>query len=226
MAHEAQLHPVPDALSDDDAVMVEPTACAVHAALAAGVEPDDTVAVLGGGHPGAVHRGRAAPLAAPGALLVGAKYAHQRRLAEELGADVVVDPDQLARAVRRRSRSLEASGTLTGGADVVIDCVGSDESLAQALGHGAAPGAGRPRGHARSGHRRPGVAVAPGGGGRRRLRVRDRGRRAGSLRRTFDIAMEVVAAKRPRPAGLGPLPARPLRGGARPRRRGRAPRAR
>ena len=37
----------------------------------------------------------------PGTLLVGAKYAHQRDLAEDLGADVVVDPDQVVRAVRR-----------------------------------------------------------------------------------------------------------------------------
>ncbi len=141
--------PCPTTLSDDDAVMVEPTACAVHAALAAGVDAGR-------------HRGRArrrAPWASspwrpcaswprPAPLLVGAKYAHQRDLAEELGADVAVDPDQLARAVRRRSRSLETSGTLTGGADVVVDCVGSAESLAQALGHGATPGPGRAGGHA------------------------------------------------------------------------------
>ena len=33
VAHPSQLHPVPDDMSDDAAVMVEPTACAVHAAL-------------------------------------------------------------------------------------------------------------------------------------------------------------------------------------------------
>jgi len=44
-----------------------------------------------------------------------------------------VVPDQLARAVRRRSGSLVLAGHLTEGADVVFDCVGSSESLAQAL---------------------------------------------------------------------------------------------
>jgi threonine dehydrogenase-like Zn-dependent dehydrogenase len=46
----------------------------------------------------------------------------------------VVSPDQLARAVRRRSGSLVLAGRLTDGADVVFDCVGTSESLTQCLG--------------------------------------------------------------------------------------------
>ena len=37
VAHESQLHAVPDELSDEDAVTVEPVACAVHAVLGAGL---------------------------------------------------------------------------------------------------------------------------------------------------------------------------------------------
>ena len=72
-------------------------------------------------------------------MLVGARYAHQQRLARELGGTEVLPADQLARAVRRHSRSLSYGGasgvtaTLSGGADVVIDCVGSPESIAQSL---------------------------------------------------------------------------------------------
>ncbi|MGH9075391.1 MAG: zinc-binding dehydrogenase, partial [Acidimicrobiales bacterium] len=53
--------------------------------------------------------------------------------AESLGADTVVTPDQLPRAVRRQAASLVLAGRLTGGADVVFDCVGSAESLTQAM---------------------------------------------------------------------------------------------
>ncbi len=42
VAHESQLHPVPADLDDDAAVMVEPTACAVHAALRAKVVEGDS----------------------------------------------------------------------------------------------------------------------------------------------------------------------------------------
>jgi threonine dehydrogenase-like Zn-dependent dehydrogenase len=199
VAHDAQLHPVPDELSDDDAVMVEPTACAVHAALAARVDGTDTVAVLGAGTLGLCTVAALAHLSRPACLLVGARYAHQRRWAQELGADVAVDPGQLVRAVRRSSGSLETSGSLTGGADVVIDCVGSDDSLAQAISMV------RPRGRvvlvgmpgrvsldlASLWHREVAVVGAYAYG------TEDVG---GLLRRTFDLAMEVVSAR-----GLGRL---------------------
>jgi threonine dehydrogenase-like Zn-dependent dehydrogenase len=195
VAHEAQLHRVPDTLSDEDAVMVEPTACAVHAAVDAEVDPGDTVAVLGAGTLGLCTVAALRRVAAPSAVLVGARYAHQRRWAEELGADVAVDPDQLARAVRRRSRSLSVSGTLTGGADVVVDCVGSEESLAQALTMV------RPRGR----------VVLVGMPGPVRVDLASLWHRevsvtgayaygtevvGGTARRTFDIAMDVVADAR------------------------------
>jgi threonine dehydrogenase-like Zn-dependent dehydrogenase len=145
VAHTSQLYAVPDELSDADAVTVEPLACAVHAVLAAPLEAGDVVAVLGAGTLGLLVTaalsqlavgGRCAP---PSALLVGARYAHQQRLARELGATEALPPDQLARAVRRHSRSLSWGGpsgvtaTLSGGADVVFDCVGSAESIAQSL---------------------------------------------------------------------------------------------
>lgn len=133
VAHTTQLHLVPNELTDEEAVMVEPTACAVHAALGAGVEAGDTVAVIGAGTLGLTTIAALRHLTQPGIVLAGAKHPHQRRLAEEMGADVVVPPDQLERAVRRQSRSLVTSGRLTGGADVVLDCVGSAESVAQAL---------------------------------------------------------------------------------------------
>ena len=145
VAHRSQLFAVPDGLSDADAVTVEPLACAVHAVLAAPIGGGDVVAVLGAGTLGllvtaalshlAAH-GRCAP---PSALLVGARYSHQQRLARELGATEALPPDQLPRAVRRHSRSLSWGGpsgvtaTLSGGADVVFDCVGSAESIAESL---------------------------------------------------------------------------------------------
>jgi threonine dehydrogenase-like Zn-dependent dehydrogenase len=54
-------------------------------------------------------------------------------MAESLGADTVVSPDQLARAVRRRAGSLVLAGRLTEGADVVFDCVGTTDSVTAAL---------------------------------------------------------------------------------------------
>ncbi len=145
VAHSSQLYGVPTALSDEDAVTVEPVACAVHAVLGAPIAEGDVVAVLGAGTLGLLVTAAVSHLAttgrcpSPSALLVGARYAHQQRLARELGCTEALPPDQLPRAVRRHTRSLSYGGasgmtaTLSGGADVVIDCVGSAESIAQSL---------------------------------------------------------------------------------------------
>jgi threonine dehydrogenase-like Zn-dependent dehydrogenase len=199
VAHGVQLHRVPDDFSDEDAVMVEPTACAVHAALEAEVEPGDNVVVIGAGTLGLTVVSALRQLTAPGAIVVGAKYAQQKRLAAQLGADVVVDSAQLARTIRHRTGSLSFSGHLTGGADVVIDCVGSAQSLEQSLA------VVRPRGRivlvgmpgkvhidlASLWHREVALAGAYAYG------TEDVG---GQLRRTFDLAIEVVRA-----ASLGQL---------------------
>jgi threonine dehydrogenase-like Zn-dependent dehydrogenase len=136
VAHTNQLHPVPEAFTDEAAVMIEPTACAVHAALAAS-GPNDlsgaTVAVLGAGTLGLCTLAALRALALPGTVIVGAKHPEQRSLARSLGATVVAAPGEVKRAVRRAVRCMEVGDRLTGGADVVIDCVGSAESVTDAL---------------------------------------------------------------------------------------------
>ncbi len=136
VAHASQLHAVPDTFTDEDAVVVEPTACAVHAALAGGITDGDTVAVLGAGTLGLATVAALHQFVVPAtgcSVLVGAKHPHQRDLAARLGADVVVGPDHLPRAVRRAAGSLVVGGQLTSGADVVFDCVGSAASLTSSL---------------------------------------------------------------------------------------------
>ena len=137
VAHESQLHPVPEGLSDEAAVMVEPTACATHAVSSSietgTISEGSVVAVLGAGTLGLCTIAALRRLALPGTIIAGAKHDVQRRLAADLGADVVVAPGEMARAVRRQTRSLAVGGRLSGGADVVVDCVGSAASLEQAL---------------------------------------------------------------------------------------------
>jgi threonine dehydrogenase-like Zn-dependent dehydrogenase len=133
VAHSSQIHSVPDAMTDEEAVMVEPTACGIHAALAAGHDEGATVVVLGAGTLGLTTLAALRWLCAPSRLIVAAKHPEQRRLATELGADEVVDPQAVGRAVRRQTRSMAYGAVLSGGADVVVDCVGTAESIGQAL---------------------------------------------------------------------------------------------
>ena len=189
VAHPSQLHVVPDRMDDEDAVMVEPVACAVHAVLSAGVRdgddggrarapaPSGLAAVAALAHLAAT--GRTAP---PGRCWSAPATRTSGCWPPSLGATAALPPDQLPRAVRRRSSSLALGAPdpggqrLTGGADVVLDCVGSLGVDRPGPGHGPTPGAGGPGRHARPGPGRPGLPLAPRGPPGRRLRLR---RRAG-----------------------------------------------
>ena len=139
VAHPAQLHFVPTEMSDEEAVVVEPTACAIHACLAGGVVPGEQVVVAGAGTLGLLTLAALRRYTLPSVLLSAAKYPVQRRFAEEFGADAVVSPNELGRAVRRTTGTLAlaskagAISRLAGGADVVFDCVGTASSIATSL---------------------------------------------------------------------------------------------
>ncbi|MEO6629525.1 MAG: zinc-binding dehydrogenase, partial [Aquihabitans sp.] len=135
VAHPSQILAVPEALSDEAAVMVEPTACAVHAArrVAAG-GPRETVAVIGAGTLGLLTIAALSSEATVGTLLATGKYPHQKAMATALGAHRVVAPNELGRAVRSLTGAFVLDGgQLTDGIDLVVDCVGSEASLTQAL---------------------------------------------------------------------------------------------
>ncbi len=134
VAHPSQLHAVPDALSDHAAVVIEPAAGGVHAALKARAGADTTVAIIGAGTMGLVTAAALTHFTPPGRMIVAAKYSHQRDLARAFGADEVATPDELTRAVRRATGSFMIGPRLSGGADVVVDAVGTAASLTQAIG--------------------------------------------------------------------------------------------
>ena len=133
VAHESQLHVVPETMSDESAVMIEPVAGGLHAALRADVAEGQTVVVLGSGTIGLCVVAALARHTKAGAIIATAKYPEQRRFATDLGATTVVEPGEVRRALRRLTGSRMVGSVLSGGADVVIDAVGSAGSLADAL---------------------------------------------------------------------------------------------
>jgi threonine dehydrogenase-like Zn-dependent dehydrogenase len=148
-AHQSQLHYVPEGLADEAAVLIEPLACAVHAALhhqsfgSAGTAEDLTAVVIGAGTLGLCTIAALARFRDDVSRIIAvAKYSHQKELATRLGATAVAEPGELRRAVRRATGSwILDTGQLSGGAPVVIDCVGSASSLADALAVTAPGGA-------------------------------------------------------------------------------------
>jgi threonine dehydrogenase-like Zn-dependent dehydrogenase len=137
VAHPSQIHPVPEALSDDAAVIIEPFACCVHAALRGGATKDDTVVVLGAGTIGLLTVAAVKLFTPPKRLIAVAKHPTQKDIARQLGADQVIDPDDVFQRIRFATAARRLDGMdrslLLGGVDVTFECVGRASSLSEAV---------------------------------------------------------------------------------------------
>ena len=137
VAHESQLYEVPEALSDEAAMLTEPLACSIHAALRGAATKDDVVLVAGAGAIGLLTVAAVKLYTPPRQLICIAKYPHQAELARSLGADLVVAPAQAYQRVRfatgaRRLEGVERD-VLLGGADITFEATGNAGSLSDAV---------------------------------------------------------------------------------------------
>ncbi len=138
LAHSSQLLPVPDALPDEIAVLLEPLACAVHAVHRVPINPGASVLVIGAGTVGLLTLLALRKLTAAGEVHVIAKHAYQADRARELGATQVIGTDSTARALRRSTGALLmepefGAGYLLGGMDLAFECTGGAAGLDTAL---------------------------------------------------------------------------------------------
>jgi threonine dehydrogenase-like Zn-dependent dehydrogenase len=134
VAHQSQMYAVPDKLSDENALMVEPFACGLHAALVDFPKDDETILILGAGTIGLVTLAALRALGSKARILVSARYAHQAEAARKLGAsEVLQGRDLYAQVAKATGAELlkPALGKLVveGGADRVYECTGKDSSL-------------------------------------------------------------------------------------------------
>jgi len=131
LAPRAQLYLFPESLGWAEAAMVEPLACCLHGIDLAGIRAGQTVLVIGGGAIGQIHA-QLARLSGASRVVLSDPVQRRRQLALELGADAVLDPG--AQTVDEMCRDLD------GGADVVIEAVGSQVSAEQSIALAAAGG--------------------------------------------------------------------------------------
>ena len=121
-----QAHGLPETIPFWVGAMAEPAACCVHGIERARIRSGDTVVVIGAGMIGLILL-QLAQLQGAAITIVSELNANKREEAKRLGAEQVVDPrdEDLGAAVE------DATGA--SGADVVIECVGSQETAQQAV---------------------------------------------------------------------------------------------
>jgi len=118
---------IPENLSYEEAALVEPISCCLHAQTLVKVGAGDTVTIIGAGPMGIMHTIVAKALGASN-VIVSEIIESRLQTAADFGADVAVNPakDDLI------SKVLEV--TEGRGADVAIVAVGSQSALEQAFG--------------------------------------------------------------------------------------------
>jgi threonine dehydrogenase-like Zn-dependent dehydrogenase len=129
-AHGSQLFAVPESMPDEVAVLLEPLACAVHAARRAEVLPGERVLVIGAGAIGLLTLLALRALTPAAEILVAAKHPKQKTMAARFGAGQVLGSGDLVGAVRRTTRAMQLKPErgqpyLLGGVDVTLECAGS-----------------------------------------------------------------------------------------------------
>ena len=141
VAHQSQLYALPDEVSDENAVMIEPFAVGLHAALRRFPADDETVLIVGSGTTGLCVLAALRALGSEARILVLARYPFQAEAARRLGASEVIvgraEADAYAAVAEATGARLfqppVAKRVALGGADHTFECVGNSGSLDDAL---------------------------------------------------------------------------------------------
>src|SRR3954469_6632845 len=122
----ARVHKIPPPMSLEDAAIIEPLSCAIHAVTRGDIQLDDVVVIAGAG-PIGLMMVQVAHLKTPRKLVVIDMVPERLELASRFGADVVINPKQQdAGAIVR--------GLTDGyGCDVYIEATGSPSGVGQGL---------------------------------------------------------------------------------------------
>lgn len=140
VAHARQVYRVPDNVTDENALMAEPFSIGLHAALQNWPADGETVMIQGAGTIGLVTLAALRALGSKAHITMLARYPFQKEASEKLGADDVIltkgiDPYEII-AQKTGGQVLQpiiGKRVLAGGFDRTFECVGSDESVDDAL---------------------------------------------------------------------------------------------
>lgn len=140
MAHKTQLYKIPDSVSFEEAVIVEPLATAIHGVFKKLPKENDNCVVIGCGTIGL------ATIIALKAfsscrIIAIAKYPFQSEFAKKFGADdvFIVKKDIHIKKIGKKigakvvNPMMEDAMLLENGIDIVFDCVGNASSMSNAI---------------------------------------------------------------------------------------------
>jgi len=142
VAHQSQLVPVPDELSDEQAILTDPIACGLHGVLRADLGDAESVLVYGSGVMGLGIIASLRAVGFTGRIEALDRHEYLADVAEAFGADEFFrlgsrKADRFKAIAERTGASVQrvrfGNYMLTGGYDIVFDCVGSAGAIEESL---------------------------------------------------------------------------------------------
>lgn len=117
---------LPSEISFEEAALVDPVGCGIYATKRAGIQPGQCVFVMGAGPIGLYLIMYLKSIGA-GPIILSEPVAGRARIAEEIGADVLLDPKKvdIGRELLKRTNGI--------GPDVVVECVGIPETINESM---------------------------------------------------------------------------------------------
>ena len=138
LLHEQQLFRLPTNVSDEQGVMLEPAAIALHAVLRHLPQQNEQVLIVGAGTTGLLTLQILRALVPEVHISILARYPFQIEQATRLGADHIIYPSDPYTSVQHATQSHMYKGllnnrTLVGGFDTIYETIGERKSLHHAL---------------------------------------------------------------------------------------------
>ncbi len=138
LVHEQQLFRISSEMNDEQAVLLEPSAVAIHAVLRRLPQPDEHVLIVGAGTIGLLTLQVIHALVPSATVSVMARYPFQIEQATRMGATHILYPQDSYQGVERTTGAKLFTGMfnnkmLLGGYEVIYDTIGSKETIHNSL---------------------------------------------------------------------------------------------
>lgn len=137
-AHKNNLYLVPEGVSNENALMVEPFAVGLHGVVIDFPSDDETILIIGAGTIGLMQLAALRALGSKARIIITARYGFQAEAAKKLGADEVIQGEDVYEGVAQRTgaklyKPIIGKRVMVGGADRTYECVGKDSTLDDAM---------------------------------------------------------------------------------------------
>lgn len=138
LVHEQQLFRIPDEMEDEQAVLLEPTAVAVHAVLRHPPQAGEKVLIVGAGTIGLLTLQVARALAPRAEISVLARHNFQVEQATRMGASHIIYERDTYESIREATgaklyQGMLGNKMLLGGYDVIYDTIGTQHTVHNSL---------------------------------------------------------------------------------------------